>query len=76
MGYFIMEDVDMKTEKFDIEHVKALPNGRKQVKIHQNDISLVDMDIDGVHHKVLRSLGRGRFIVKQIGGTVEVKKDG
>jgi hypothetical protein len=65
----------MKEVKFDIKHVKALPHGRKQVKIHQNDISLTDMNIDGVKHKVLRSLGRGRFIVKEI-NTIEVSENG
>jgi hypothetical protein len=56
----------MENVSIDIVSVKKLANGNSQVKIRQNDVSLVDIDIFGKKHKVLRSLGRGRFICREI----------
>lgn len=55
-----MDKINLK-----IKSIKPLRNKKFQLKIVQNDINMSELDIKGVHYKVLSSLGRGRFIIRE-----------
>lgn len=45
-----------------VQKIQSIGGGRYRVKIAQTKENLVNMTIDGRKYKVLRNLGRGRYV--------------
>ena len=56
----------IKSEKVDITIQKAevINKNRIRVKIAETHVNLMDMDHMGMHYKVVKNLGRGRYIMR------------
>ena len=50
-----------------VQRITPLGNGRYKVKVQQTQANLIDMQHEKRNYKVLRNLGRGRYIMKESG---------
>lgn len=51
--------------KVNIKHVEHMKNGNFKVKIKENNIKLTSINLNDITLITVRSLGRGRFIMKK-----------
>jgi hypothetical protein len=54
-----------KQVKVSVKRIEPMGNGKFKVKIIQNDVNLLDMNHEGKKYKVVRNLGRGRYIMRE-----------
>jgi hypothetical protein len=48
----------------NVQRIVPLQNGKIKVKIFQTNANLLDMNHEGKKYRVLRNLGRGRYIMR------------
>jgi hypothetical protein len=60
-----MTDNKSNKVKVNIKHVERLKNGNFKVKIKENNIKLTSINLNDATLLTVKSLGRGRFIMKK-----------
>jgi hypothetical protein len=54
-----------KQVKVNVLTIHPMKKGKVRVKIAQNNVNLLDMNHEGKKYKVVRNLGRGRYIMRE-----------
>lgn len=49
-----------------VQKVEVLPRGRIKVKIKETEANLIDLKHKGKDYVVLRNLGRGRYVMREV----------
>lgn len=55
-----------KSISINVQRMKPVGKGKVMVKIRETSVNLTDMSHNGQHYKVLRSLGRGRYVMRPV----------
>lgn len=55
-----------------VERTEPLSGNRWKIKVKETQINLIDLDYEGKRFVVVKNYGRGRYVMKLVGGVSEV----